>query len=312
MQRLPKLTTLPRPLLLAGRLLLATLVAPLAYAVEPPPSTLSQLALGVAGGDELRRFEFADALLAVLQETYAEELAASSREKASSEARRTKLRRWRAATQTMLQRFDDARLALGEGAEAVIIVDAQRQILLFIGEQSIAFSAPRPGEERRLEQEAVARFCAFNDCSDVQQPPSDAETDAGASGTWTLRSGQPPAYDIGTTLRCVFRDLSVRADKQQACEEAAQDTAVLIKALRHISVDGQAIDWQRLAAQRSASGPDLSLYPLAYGSALRLTLPRLARLDDDAWRGFIRQLADHLRDGRGPVQVEQGERLLKR
>ena len=277
---------------------------------SPPP--LTRIAKSLAGGDELQRFDFADALLEVLQESYREELAASTRERASTEDRRRKLARWRGATADMLERFASARLQLGEGAEARVHVDSQGQVLLFIGDQAVAFSAPRPDVEHDLEQRAVTRYCAYSDCTAIADSGDVATVAGPPPGEWRLFGHRRPAYQVGEYLRCSFDDLVGRAAKQLACEDAADETARLIDALRRTSSASDPIDWQRISTQRSVVSTDVTLRSSADGRTLRLVLPRLARLDRDAWQAFVGHVAALFEQRRTPVLIERGDQLIDR
>ncbi|MCB1801677.1 MAG: hypothetical protein KDI82_08325 [Gammaproteobacteria bacterium] len=257
----------------------------------------------------MQRFEFADALIEVLQHSYEEELALSSHAQATTDARRAKLLSWRRATQVLLDRLYEARLQLGEGADVLIRVDAQHQVLLFINDVAVAFSTPRPGTEKALENAAISRYCGFNDCSSLAITPGEIAADRPA-GTWSLGDRRSPGYELKNRFRCAFRDLSDRGAKQLACEAAGSETSTLVDALRQIADRGHAIDWQRLATERRINGPDVTLFPLGAGNALQLTLPHLARLDRKGWTTLIGQLPAVMRQIDLPVTMEAADLIL--
>lgn len=281
------------------------------HALAIPESDLVRLARSLDIADPLQRFEFADAVLEVLQNSYRDELVSSGHAQSQNPERRAKLQSWRRGTQALLDQLETARLRLGEGAEVSISVDAQHQVLLFIDELPVAFSAPRPGTEIALERTVIARYCAFNDCAVLEGSPGDTLLDA-PSGSWSMGDRQTPGYALDNGFRCGFRDFARRDEKQQACEAAAAEATILLAALRQIADRGRSLDWQGLASDRRVNGPDIALYPLASGSPLQMALPRLAHLDQAAWASFTVQLRAAMQRSDMPITIERGELLLAR
>lgn len=280
-------------------------------AIASRPGAITVLAEAMSKADDGQRWEFADTVLDVLLSTYDDELQSATSSRPNTEKRRKKLYRWQRATRDLMERIIDARLRLSEGANAIIHVDAQKQILLFIGEQTIAFSAPRPGTERRMEAQVIERYCALNDCSVLgSEDAATTQTLFGMEGTWSMHDRRLPTFEIAGLMHCTFADLRNRDRKQVACLEAAVEAESLIDAVTGALHSGHAFDWQRLAGGRSTSGPDTLLRINAAGDYLRIGAPRLARINDADWSALMRSLRHRIESGAGSLHIEQAERLL--
>jgi hypothetical protein len=279
--------------------------------ISQGPGAFAILAESLIEADPGLRWEFADTMLDVLLETYSEELRSAARETVSSAKRASKLRRWRRATQDLVDRLTAARLRLTEGADAIIHVDSQHQVFLFVDAQPVAFSAPRPKTERRMEDHIVARFCALHDCSVLDGlVATDQGKQSAPIGSWSLQEERPPAYEIDGRLRCEFADVSERLRKQHACEQAADEAVLLAESLTQARRDGYRIDWQALAGGGSISGGDFTLRVTAAGDYLHLPIVYLARVPHDDWQAVARWLRARLQQQPGMLVIQHGEELV--
>ena len=282
-----------------------------AQRIQLKPGALAVLAASVSKADDGQRWEFADALLAVLIDTYDSELQASLASRPDSDKRRAKLRRWQRATRELMDHLVATRMALSEGGDAVIDVDPQGQVLLFVEQHTVAFSAPRPGSERMMEAEVIEQYCAANDCSVLDDAARDeAQSASRDRGSWALHDRQLPTFEIPSQLHCTYKDLSNRTRKQIACHEAAFEAKTLLDAVGEAAHSGFAFDWQVLNDGRVASGPDTLLRVNATGDYVRLSIPRLARTDSADWAELVRWLRHRIETGTGILRIAQAERLL--
>lgn len=282
-----------------------------AQRITEPPDRLTMLAESLGDADEAQRWAFADTLLGVLLDTYGEELHNASVDEIRSPKRRAKVQRWQRATRDLIARLTDARLRLSEGASAQIHVDRHRQLLLFVEQQAIAFTAPRPGAGRHMAQQALERYCAAYDCSILAGLDDTAATpQAVPAGYWSMQARRPPAYEIDGRLRCVFVDLQDRVTKQRACEAAAAELRLLEDALGDAGRRGFVIDWALIAGQERTAGAEIELKVTARGDYLRLPIPHLLRLDDSDWSALIDWLGSVPRPAESSATIRTGERLL--
>ena len=297
--------------------LLCTLLTPTLADLQPTrrielkPGAFTVLAGSMSEADEGQRWAFADTLLDVLMSTYNDELQTSSITRLKDQKRRAKLQRWQSATRELVESLVDARLRLSEGSVAIVHVDAQQQVLLFIDEQTVAFSAPRPGTERLMEARVIEQYCAFNDCSVLDALNQDATRALKfQDGTWAMHDRRLPTFQIAGLLHCTFADFSDRARKQSACREAAAEAESLVDAITEALHSGYGFDWRDLAEGRTASGPDTLLRVNADGDYLRLGIPRLTQISDADWAELVRWLRRRIDTGSGTLHIEKAERLL--
>lgn len=277
--------------------------------LAPPP--LARLAGSMADADPIQRWDFTDTLLAVLQEAYRDELAASYLERAGDGRRAARLPRWQAATAAIVDDLTNARRALGNGAEPRVQVDGTGQILLFIDRQPVVFSPPRPGTETALMELATVRYCRHHPCDVVLAEPFDPFTSPPTNGAWSLRQGMLPVYAVGDRLYCTFADLAQRHAKGERCEAAANEIARLGKAVDAARRQGVVIDRDWLAEHPPHQAPDTVVRLNTRGRYLRLSLPLLSRLSTDDWRRVVDVLA--LDDGPAAapaIVIEDGDSLL--
>jgi hypothetical protein len=279
------------PWLLAIALVASPEVLAREVKLQAEPMTL--LARSMATADALARWDFADTLLDVLIDTYQDELATAFDENLTSPSRKAKLARWQAATALLMEDLVDARLLLSEGAPFDIQVDSTDQVLLFVDQKPIAFSAPRPDTEATMTRRVVEDYCSRNDCTVVDARDRVARGDTPqATGNWLLRQGRLPTYEVGSTLRCRFPDLSQRARKAQACMLAAADIDDLRAAIASATRRGYAVDWAQLAKRRQRTGMEIAIPLVEGGRFVRLTFRLITRLDDRAWIDLVGALQE--------------------
>ncbi|MDJ0740382.1 MAG: hypothetical protein QNJ91_11730 [Gammaproteobacteria bacterium] len=273
------------------------------------PEAVSLLAESLIDADAADRWAFADAMLEVMIEGYDDEIRSAARDRPSTRKGQLKLQRWRAATHDLVDRLTAARLHLTEGADAVIHVDPQRQVLLFVGTQAIALSAPRPGAETEIGSRVVARYCAFNDCS-ILDGLAEAATRPEPGGTWAMRDGYPPAYALDDRLSCQFADLRQRFAKQQACRDLARESQMLLDTIRNAQRSGHRIAWSRLRAERRVRGSEIVLPVTQAGDYLRLPAATLGRLHDADWAGLLDWVRSAVTSEDTPLQIRYADTLL--
>ena len=279
--------------------------------ISRSPGAFPILAESLIDADPGLRWEFADTMLDVLLEAYGNELRDASRETVSSAKRASKLRRWRRAMQELVDRLIAVRLRLTEGAEAVIHVDAQHQVFLFVDSQPVAFSAPRPGTEQHMEDRIVTRFCAFHDCRILEGLESaERAMQSAPVGSWAMQEERPPAYEIDGELRCEFARLSERQRKQRACEQAAEEAKLLLDSLIEAQRKGYRIDWQAVADGGSTGDGDFTLRVTASGDFLHLPIAHLARLPIEDWQAIARWLRARIKQQPIMLIIEHGDTLI--
>ncbi|MCB1772987.1 MAG: hypothetical protein KDI88_05185 [Gammaproteobacteria bacterium] len=254
------------------------------------------LARSMASADELARWDFADTLLDALVETYQDELATALDEDIITPARKAKLARWQAATALLMEELVDARLLLSAGAPFDIQVDATDQVLLFVDGRAVAFSAPRPEKEQLMAGRLVRDYCARNDCAVLTQqtgPGLNPVRSSPPAGSWSLRQGQKPRFEIDRVLHCPFDDLGEREQKVAACTQAAADIDDLLQAAVTAERRGFRVDWTRLAEKRRATGMEVVIPFVDSDRFVRLGLRLITRLDEASWSELVRALGQN-------------------
>jgi hypothetical protein len=279
--------------------------------VNTTPDALSLLAELLIDADMTSRAGFSDILLSVLHDAYGEEIRLASAEKPGSPRQAAKLGRWTAAMRTQQLAFANARMALSTGADVDVRVDRQRQVLIFVDDQAVAFAAPRPGLETALAQTVVARYCALYDCrllNGLTQDPG--RSTAPAKGNWSLRAGRPPAYEVPDVIRCTFRDFSSRQDKQLVCQRLADEAWRLAEAIRQARDLGHVIDWHAVRQAPRRQTPEMLVDIDANGNHVSIVAPHLAGIAGVTWPEIVDWLEGALA-GRDPVfSLQDSERWL--
>jgi hypothetical protein len=274
------------------------------------PSPLPGLLEHLPKDDHGRRWELANVALEVLIETYRQALLDSTRDPARSNRARQKLARWQRATSALVTEFEYYRQQLLIGGDFSVFADARGQVFVTVEGQPLALTGAGRDDDRQVQAAIVERFCSFNDCPQVTDPapPLDA---AVPTGTWQIRQGQPPVFDVDPLLRCRFSDLSRRREKAIACRGAAIDIVRLEQALAAASAQNQPIEWDVLAASRRQQAGAVRLILNASGVFATLELDYLGRLDAAEWT----RLVDHLRQRRAaespPMFQTDGEALAR-
>jgi hypothetical protein len=290
---------------------LLSTASPPGQRINSPPDALSLLAELMVDADAPSRAGFSDILLSVLHDAYAEEIRLASAELPGSAQRAAKLRRWAGAMRAQQLAFADARLALSEGANVSVRVDRQRQVLVFVANQAIAFAAPRPGTEAALADAIVARYCALYDCrlldGLVEAPDRLAPR---ATGNWSLSAGRKPAYEIEGVIRCAFRDLSGRQHKQRACQQLAEEARRLVEAIRQARDRGHVLDWKAIARMPRIHPPELLVAIDDIDNYVSVVAPRLAGTAADAWPPVADWLRQTLAGRTSVLLLDDGERWL--
>ena len=296
-------------LALVGPTAMAAPLPPPSYQIAPPESRLARLLRSLPADATGARWELANIALEALYEVYASALRASMRESPRSVARRDKLRRWQAATRELMAGIQDARQRLLVGNDFSLLVDPQSQVIIAVEGRLLALTGLGRGDDHRLEQTVVERYCALNPCAFMleRDPPVPR---ASAFGHWEITQGLRPIYRIDGLLGCRFEDLSDRRIKSAACQGAANDLRQLRERLNAAVRRGQTIDWPLLAASRREAATGILLILNASGAYLTVELPYLARLDGDDWQRLIDWLAFPDRDGTRMPVIAAGGRLL--
>jgi hypothetical protein len=259
--------------------------------------------------DRAARWELANLTLEVMGEAYREALQASLDERPSKPSRRVKLARWQEATADLIRSIDQWRQRLLVGGAFTIYADKQRQIIVIVDGEPLLLAGLTHNDERMLEARIVARYCAFNDCPELQEADTDPATVALPAGDWLIRQDRRPLYRIDPLLHCVFDDLAERRRKASACRDIAQEMLQLRRALAAAQDHGALVSWPLLSQSRQTTSEGLRLILNDQGTWLTVDLPRLAQLPDADWRSVIEKIAGESRDERLPPLVLDGELL---
>jgi hypothetical protein len=281
------------------------------YQVVLEPSRLGRLAGHLQAAPAALRQDFAQIALEALHDSYLDELRASTRERPSSAAGRSKLARWQAATRDLGGQLTAASRLLAQGAQVEVRVDRTRQILLFIDATPVVISAPSPSAEKELERQVVDRFCALHAC-----PALDTAVDPGpvtgttASGTWLLQQKEPPVYEITTQFGCAFDSLDQRRRKASACARLRGEVLDLAATLDAARARGHATDWTLLRQRRPLGGDDAAVLLNTDGAYVRLSLPLLSRLTQADWERAVDWLQQRREGMTGRVIVRDTQQLF--
>lgn len=280
------------------------------YRVKTQPAPLAVLAGSLREADAAQRWELADTLLAEMLDSYRAELDLAAADRATTAARRAKLRRWQSATVALMDELAAARLRLSEGVDPVLHVDAQQQVFVFLERQAIAFSTPRPGDEVVVAQRIIDRYCLFNDCQVLQPTPADSMPPTPATGAWLLRKQRPPSYEIEGLLSCEFTDLTRREVKAAACIALADEAVQLLVTMRQVQAQGHRIDWQTVRIGTPTGTPEDTLLLNADGAYIEQQMPRLAAIGRQQPQSFAHWLQHQAAGGADMLTVEGADTLL--
>lgn len=205
--------------------------------------------------------------------------------------------------------IEDARERLLIGNDFSINVDPQSQVIIAVEGRLLAVTGLGHGDDRRLEQTILARFCALNPCGFLTEENT-RDRRATAFGNWEIAQGLRPVYRVDGLLGCQFDDLTDRRLKAAACHGAAEELGELRERLDDAVRRGLRVDWSLLAASRRESATGLLLILNSSGAYLSIDMPYLARLEDTDWQRLIDWLAVPDRARLRTPLIAAGVRLL--
>ena len=301
-------------LLLAG-LLASNVAAAQGNRIDPvlvhEPPAMARIASHLIASGSGDPWWFTAVTLQALLDAYAEELDRAALETPSTPARRAKLARWRSATRGLIGRLEDAQTRLGQGAAFSIQVDPRHQIVLLIDGQPIVVSGPRGGTESAISARVERDYCAYQDCSMLDDAAADAIREMiAAAGNWVLSQRRPPAYEIGDQLRCKFADIADRERKARTCAQLHRELQELLTGLQRANGRGYRIDWPQLALVPAITAPRVNVVVNGVGDYLPMTLPLLRAAGQADWasiRSWLQRM--HAGDPH-PLVITGTERYL--
>lgn len=287
----------------------ATSLPPPTQQLTPQPSRLAELLDSLPEDAVNARWELTNIALEALFELYASALRTSMQETPQSPARRSKLSRWQRATRELMANIDNARQRLLMGNNFAIYIDPQSQVIITVEGQLLSLTGLERGDDRRLEQKVVERYCALNVCPflTTEEGPTNRQA---LFGRWEIAQDQGPVYVVDDQLGCRFDGLADRHRKAAACQGAARDLRELRGLLAEADRQGQTLDWPLLAASRRDAALGLMLILNRSGTYLTADLPYLARLDQADWQKVIDWLAMPNSDAAQAPLIILGARLL--
>jgi len=309
-----------KPLLTLLRSAVLTILAVAAQAagdrpgarIQLEPPRLALLARHVETLGSAAVWDFASITLDALLDSYRQELQDAAREPASTPERRAKLIRWRRATADLAAQIQAARVRLLDGAAFNVYADPQHQVLIVVDGRPIAVSGPRPDADQTIEQRVVQQFCAYNDCSPLENHASNEPvTGTRAAAHWLLGQDTPPTFEIDGVIRCAFHDVTERERKAQACRRLADEALQLATALQQAQRRGYRIDWDWLMDRPPSRASEGQVAVNSDGAYLPLPSRMLARTHPEDWRELVRWLRSQGTVGRRIVVFRQAQRLLE-
>ncbi|WP_078120839.1 hypothetical protein [Thiosocius teredinicola] len=286
---------------------------PVVDQVELEPPRIAQLARSVLRGDATQQSEFAAVVLDALLHMYSIELRAAKDDRAETTRQKRKLARWQKATASLMEQIEGLRTQLSEGSPFTLFVDGQNQVLLVVGGETISISGPHPDAERELERYTLSQFCAYHDCSFLNQGTQSAngwETPEG--GNWVFRQHHRPAYEVNKLVRCEFETLLDRLKKAQTCHGAALDLEHLIAALQKTRSSGYSIDWNLMANRPISADTNSSVQIDGSGNYVQVSMPTLSRLSQIDWQNLVLWLRQGATTQGEPLIIDNADQLLAR
>ncbi|HOP16957.1 MAG TPA: hypothetical protein PLX99_10110 [Gammaproteobacteria bacterium] len=272
---------------------------------------LAAVARQVRLSDATVQWDLANIALDVLLESYRQELQTAASEKASTAGRRAKLASWRSGTRELIARLEASHARLADGAALGIQVDARDQVLIVIDGQPIAISALRPDAEQAIDEQVLARFCGYNDCSVLtnDNPTNPRPTEA-AAGAWNFAPNRPPTFEIGELIRCEFPGTDRRLEKSAACKLVAEEALQLAARLDQVREKGYRIDRALLSDITPTHLANGQIVVNRDGAFIDVPTRMLSRLDRADLQRLIEWLPLTATPNKQPLVIQRANRLL--
>ncbi len=234
---------------------------------ERVTSEFEQLALNLRRTPRDIRADFAIAAIAETAAMYQREY---NRARNSDRAR---LVHWAAGVQDYAARlaaFGDhitphSAVGIQLGLDSHIHLQAQGEVAIL--------SAPRPSQQRLLEQRITRHFCSQYPCDGLIEGYSPGP--GGAIETlphWTFRLGPVPSCNSGDGLELMFSSSASLLEKRKLCKQLFREFVRLAAALAEQSGKGVELDWQAVAV-RPGVVPGREQVLLNDRKSLELSLP---------------------------------------
>ncbi len=138
-------------------------------------------------------------------------------------------------------------VGIQRGADSHILLQARGRLAIL--------SAPRPQQQRLLEQRIIRHFCSQYPCDSLiagysPEPVGAIET----LPHWTFRLGPVPSCNSGDGLELMFGSTESLLEKRKLCKQLFSEFVRLAGALAQQSSKGIELDWQVLAVRQGVGG----------------------------------------------------------
>lgn len=301
---------MPRPASLARLAALLVVIfgaiaAAFAAEVAPAPhaSRYGRVVALVIEGDASARSVFAEEAIAVLVESYREELARA----AQGPGRRG----WQSGAYAFIADLERTAARVPDARRIDVLYESHGVVRVIVDRDQVIVTAPRLSRQARLEADIATRVCERIAC-DTALPSLEEEVAASAPAiarAWRFEDQTAPAYESSDGLECIFPEQRHLKLKKAACDALTRELRLLAEALKALLVRGVVVDWGTLMVGHSADGDVRKVVYDRNGRYFLLDLPYL-RHAPNVWLDGIPWLQSYARGHAQRYVVSLDDRLV--
>lgn len=289
----------PSRIVHVGAWLVLVFACTAAAGVEIPPSSIAAGANGHATHGRLtrltrhletasaqERLDFAHFAVVEMSIEHQQALAAARGDWPASERKRSKQRRWIAATRRYLDSLAADLDRIGIADDVPVLSSPAGAPALIVDGKPILVSALDIKSPERLEDAIVTAFCRYHICDflDVVETPRSAgepiafpAVRQGSKLRWSFGDGAYAVLQTEDGLNFMFASVSDRVRKEQVCTALSDELRRLGERLVEVRLAGHAIDWNALRLRDEAAHQ--LVYVDSKDTYFRFELPTLSRAE---------------------------------
>ncbi len=213
-------------------------------------SQLAVLAQNLEIASSDKKIEFARIALTQMYITYEFELNHSYNERPGELKSKTKLNRWRYATNHYLREIENALNQILSGSDYGFFVNQQDKIVFFVSGETLMISGPNNKADSLMESNIINLFCDLFDCQDHLTKDEEKyfeNIQPIVNGYWLMNKKHKADFYINNGIIFRFESLNNRKAKQNWSLHLTQDLLLLLKTLNFIKTKDYIIDWASIS-----------------------------------------------------------------
>lgn len=247
-------------------------------------SQLAVLAQKLEAASSDKKIEFARIALTQMYMTYEFELNHSYSERPGKLKNKTKLSRWRYATNHYLKEIENALNQILSGNEYGFFVNQQDRIVFFVSGETLMISGPNNKADRLMESNIINLFCDLFDCQDHLTKDEEKyfeNIQPIVNGYWLMDKKHKADFYINKGILFRFESLNNRKAKENWSLHLTQDLLLLLQTLNFIKTKDYLIDWTSISISSNPAQVDsVKLTINKKRDFIYVTLPTLSKTSE--------------------------------